>query len=156
MPRRFKPEMTFLVTGYDGNDYWERTMTRDEAKAINVDEYDHVLNTPADRLDFRTAPGSQVSIPLQGAGMGPVCLNVLHAVQLNAGTLLAPADVADLLTHDHLRENNNLSRHVSLLRKVHREPVRAPWFFVTRRSAGFAVMWSAERTWIRVERSEVA
>lgn len=142
----------YPVTEWDGRRFHERALNLDQVREIDTRRYDHVLDLPQGRLEFVSGDSPEpVGMLLTETGLGEVSLGVLQVVQLNPGLFVPPDDFGDLLDNENLFDNGNLARHVSMLRKVHQESCRHPRFIVTRREGGYAVMWPAQRTFLRVD-----
>ena len=146
-------EPKFEIRRYDGKEVSVQTVTREEARAINPQSADHYFDLVHDVLAFRTATGEWVEHDWKL--IGDVCLDILRALQLNAGEYLTPSDLAQLTGHGSLHnsnKNNNVSARLSALRRAHGENHKSPHFFRTRRGGGMAVAWAGERTWMWLER----
>lgn len=142
----------FVMNSYDGKDHSGLSLTLDEVLAVKRERYDHFLDLSRDFLAFRDANAHWRTRNLSDTRLGKTPLDVLFAMQLNAGQCVDCLDLVELTGNEYLLAPGNVSRHLVLLRRVHAEHWSQPWFFRTRRRRPFAVMWPAERSWIRIER----
>jgi hypothetical protein len=152
MTRRAEDHGSFVVNSYDCEDQSEQTMSLEGVRALDPKRYDHFLDLSRDQLAFRDQGGHWNKQPLWATCLGKTALDVLFAIQLHAGHFVQCHDLVSLTGNEYLLVPGNVSKHLVTLRGVHQEHWTKPWFFLTRRSRGFAVMWPAERSWIRIER----
>ena len=143
-------ESIFEVTRYDGTEMTATTVTRHELRSVDPQSVDHYVCPARASFEFRTA--TREWIVHDWSGLGPRSTAILQVLQEHPGEYLVPIEIARLSGYQSFIENNNLSARLRSLRLVHRETARTPWFFHTHRNGGFTLAWSADRTWMRVEK----
>ena len=146
----------FVVNAYDTRHHSESVMSLEDVRAMDRQRYDHFLDVSRGVLEFRDGYGDWQKLDLWRTSLGSTPLRILFAMQLYAGSYVCCADLVELTGNEHLLVPGNVSRHLVTLRRVHQEAWQRPHFFVTRRSGGFAVMWPAARSFMRIERIDPA
>lgn len=127
-----------------------RSMNPDEVEAVDLKCYDHVIWPSRNLLAYRAADGEWIEKPLEGSGLGDVCLGVLECAQINPGLFVTCGEIAMLTGNENLYGSNALSARVRVIRRAHGDSPRNPRFLVSRRK-DFALMWPIARSWARID-----
>ena len=135
-----------------GSEIEVRSVTESERAALDIQDYDHMIDFVAGTYGFKAEESEWTERPLDGSGLGKVCIRIIQAIQLYRGVFLTPGNVADLVNNNSLRENNNLSARLTPIRAAHFESGDKQRFFLSKRGNGFALKWPSEFSWIWVER----
>jgi len=143
-------EPKYEVTRYDGHEVEATTMAAEERDAIDPKEFDHLISTCSGTLGFRDQRGSWIEHHGKWPRMGPVCIAILRALQLNPGDFLDPRDIGLLTGNESLYDNNVLAARVCAIIKAHNDATGR--FIETRTSGGYAVRWPGARTWVWIDR----
>ena len=140
----------YEIREYDGHEMTARTVTADELAQLTPQSFDHYISTCSGILAFRACSGQWKQHVKKWPRMGKVSTAILRALQLNAGDFLTPREIAVITGYDSLRIGQTLQARICAIRKALEDC--KDWFIETRTSDGYAVRWSAERTWLWVDR----
>lgn len=143
-------EPRYEVTQYDGKEVIARTMTQEEAEAIDPKAFDHFMSTASGVMGFRASDGQWVDYDKKWPRMGRVTTDLLRALQLNPGVFLTPAELEKLTGHTSLGENSALAARVHSLRETHHDKEQR--FIETNTQNGYRLRWPKERTWLWIDR----
>jgi hypothetical protein len=147
-----KKPLKFEVAVYDGNEVEVKTMTREEAEAINPKDYDHYVAKPFGIFAFWTAAGKWIEQrDGKWAGIGKAGLDFIEAIQLNAGIFLRCLDLVELTGNKSYNDSNCVSACVLRLRRIHHESKAESHFFVTSESGEIGVCWPKNLTFVRID-----
>ena len=149
-----QPNRRYEITKYDGREMTVESVGIEELRAIDPRSYDHYMSTVDGTMGYKDASGHWHEYRGQWPGLGKETLNLLRALQLNAGDFLTPAELMELTDNPFLRENGNVAARVAAIRnQTHAD---APGRFIeTRRAGGYAVRWCPDRTWLWIDRAPV-
>ena len=142
----------YEFTCYDGQKIDTQSLSESEAKEVNHQSYDFFMSQSQAIWGYRDENGQWIEHHIEWPGLGNTCIKIIQAVQLNAPSFMAPAEIAYLTGIGKLAENNNLSARYLTLRKAHGESFSRPRFWLSRRAGGMAVAWNAKHTWAWLER----
>lgn len=152
MERRKPPPMKFEVAIYDGEEIEVKTMTREEAEAINPRDYDYYIARCFGVLAFRTASGEWIEYRNGNRpGIGPEGLKIVQALQVEPGIFQTCSDLAELTGNDNYYGSNCVSARLLALRKAHHESKEKSHFFVTSDSGQLQICWPKERTYVWID-----
>jgi hypothetical protein len=152
MRRDKPPPLKCEVTRYNGKEIAVKTMTREEAEAIDLKSFDYYIASAFGKIGFRTASGKWVEYCNgRRPGIGPEGLNLTRAIQLNPGVHLRSLDLAELTGNEDFCGPNCVSAVVLRLRRAHSESKQKQHFFFTGDSGEMTVCWPAEKKWIWID-----
>ena len=149
MDNRARPDRKYEVTVNDGNEVTVKTVNTAEKEALDPQTFDMYMSPADGVLGFRDTNGKWVEYRNRWPGLGPRCIAIIQALQLNCGDFLSPKTIAELTGADSLRDNCALASRVHAIRKALRDP--GARFIETRTSNGYALRWPRERTFLWVE-----
>jgi hypothetical protein len=144
-----RPDRKYEVTVNDGKEITVKTVTAAEKEALDPQAFDLYMSPADGVLGFRDAKGNWVEYRNRWPGLGPVCIAIIQALQLNCGDFLSPKTLSQLCGFDSLHENSVLAARAHAIRKALRDP--GARFIETRTSNGYALRWPRERTFLWVE-----
>ncbi len=149
-PIEFRYEVTTYVPG---SEVEAKSLSAAELKAIDVQTFDHLLDTAQGVYGYRRADGKWAEQLIDGSGLGKKTgLNIVMALQLNPGVFLTPAEIALLVNNDTLKHAGPLAARMRAIRVAHGENGADQRFFISRRDGGYALKWPREFSWIWIDR----
>jgi hypothetical protein len=140
----------YQVTRNNGAEVTTVPVIAGEVEAIRPQDFDFYMSKPDATLGFQDHKGKWHEWSSSWPRLGPVCLDILEALQLNAGDYLTPTDLAEITGYESLRENGNLAARVCAIR--HTLGNSGSRFIETRTAGGYAIRWPKNRTFVVVER----
>lgn len=137
---------------YDGKSFTTKTITRDEMDSIDRTSVDFFWSIDLDILTYKTSDGKFVEQSISETKLGTRGIRILELVQCEPGSFFTPAEIAELLCTETLRENNNVSAIWRRIREALSEDFENPNFCLSKRPGGFGIAWPASKSFIQIIR----
>ncbi|MFA6186465.1 MAG: hypothetical protein WC770_04530 [Phycisphaerae bacterium] len=137
---------------YDGNIVSVKTITRDELLSLNRESVDHFLSIDLGIWAFRNSKGKWVEKKLSEKSMGTTCLRIIECLQCEPGIFYTPNEISELTNIYSLKNPNNLSARLRVIRLCHEETFEEPNFFLSKRAGGFGAAWNPKKTFTQIVR----
>ncbi|MHB9071270.1 MAG: hypothetical protein ACYC54_13000 [Sedimentisphaerales bacterium] len=137
---------------YDGNIVSVKTITRDELLSLNRESVDHFLSIDLGIWAFRNSKGEWIEKKLSEKSMGTTCLMIIESLQCEPGVFYTPNEISELTNIYSLKNPNNLSARLRVIRLCHEETFKTPNFFLSKRAGGFGTAWNPKKTFMQIVR----